>query len=35
MTKVDDRPHVAGAEITSNQGVKRHVLFQDIEDEDN
>ncbi|VIO95528.1 Uncharacterized protein BM_BM8029 [Brugia malayi] len=37
MTKVDDQPHVAAAEITSNQRIssKRHVLFHDIEDDDN
>ncbi|VDM93896.1 unnamed protein product, partial [Onchocerca ochengi] len=37
MTKVDDRPHVASAEITSNHGIpsKRHVLFHDMEDEEN
>ncbi|MCP9264390.1 hypothetical protein DINM_022457 [Dirofilaria immitis] len=37
VTRVDDRPHVAGVEITSKQEIpsKRHVLFHEIEDEDN
>ncbi|CAG9529587.1 unnamed protein product [Cercopithifilaria johnstoni] len=37
MTEVSDHQHVADIEITSNQGIspKRHVLFHDIENEDN
>ncbi|VDM15194.1 unnamed protein product [Wuchereria bancrofti] len=37
MTKVDDQPHVATAEITSNPRIssKRHVLFHDVENDDN